>query len=84
MEAGTRGLTMHILEEWRIRDIEQKAERASSRLYEIDSINRNVGSLEHSIGEIRIECDGLRSELQAQADRMRAIEDRLDRLELGD
>lgn len=75
---------MHILEEWRIRDIEQKAERASSRLYEIDSLNSNVGSLEHSVREIRAECDGLRSELQAQADRMMAIEDRLDRLELGD
>jgi len=75
---------MHILEEWRIRDIEQKAERASGRLYEIDSLNSDVGSLEHSIREIRTECDGLRSELQTQAERMTLIEDRLNRLELGD
>jgi len=75
---------MHILEEWRIRDIEQKAERASSRLYEIDSLKSDVGSLEHSIREIRTECDALRSELQTQADRITVIEKLLGSLELGE
>lgn len=74
-------MAFHILEEWRIRDIEQKADRACQRLYEIDSLNINVGSLERSIGEIRTECDGLRYELQAQADRMTSIEQRLEELE---
>ena len=73
---------MHILEEWRIRDIEQKADRACQRLYEIDSLNSNVGSLERSIGEIRAEYAGLRYELQAQADRMISIEQRIEELEL--
>lgn len=56
---------MHILEEWRLRDIEQKADRAHNRLYEIDTLNRNVGSLEHSMWEVRSLVDGLRNELEA-------------------
>lgn len=55
----------HILEEWRIRDVEQKAERASSRLYELDSLRGDVGSLEHTVRELRSEIAGLRHELQA-------------------
>ena len=56
---------MHILEEWRLRDIEQKADRAHNRLYEIDTLNSNVGSLEHSMREVRSLVDGLRNELEA-------------------
>ena len=55
----------HILEEWRIRDVEQKASRAESRLYELDSLRSDVGSLEHTVLELRAEIDGLRAELQA-------------------
>ena len=55
----------HILEEWRIRDVEQKAERALSRLYELDSLRGDVGSLEHTVMGLRSEIDGLRHELQA-------------------
>lgn len=51
----------HILEEWRVRDIEQKANRCEQRLYELDSLRRDVDSLEHSNREIRADiirlCD---------------------------
>ena len=51
--------------EWRIQDIERTANRAESRLYEIDSLRSDVGSLEHTVLELRAEIDGLRAELQA-------------------
>ena len=51
---------MHILEEWRIRDVEQKAERANGRLYELDSLRSDVASLERTIRELRSEINGLR------------------------
>lgn len=54
---------MHILEEWRLRDIEQKADRAIQRLYEIDSINSNLASMERSIRETCSENASLRNEL---------------------
>ena len=59
---------MHILEEWRIRDIEQKAERAISRLYEIDALHGDVCRLEHSLRETRAEVDGLRAQLSTIQD----------------
>lgn len=50
--------------EWRIQDIERTANRAESRLYELDSLRRDVDSLEHTVRELRAEIDGLRNELQ--------------------
>jgi polyhydroxyalkanoate synthesis regulator phasin len=64
----------HILEEWRIRDVEQKAERANSRLYELDSLRGDVGSLERADREICTLIDGLRAELQASQDRIAQLE----------
>lgn len=57
---------MHILEEWRIRDIEQKAERATGRLYELDTIKSKLDSLEHTLREISSLVIELRSQLQMQ------------------
>ena len=51
--------------EWRIQDIERTANRAESRLYELDSLRSDVGSLEHTVRELRTEIDGLHNELQA-------------------
>lgn len=65
---------MHILEEWRIRDVEQKAEQASRRLYELDALRSDVGSLEHSDREICALIDGLRAALDATLDRIEALE----------
>ena len=65
---------MHILEEWRIRDVEQKAERANSRLYELDSLRSDVGSLERADREICSLIDGLRSALDSALDRIERLE----------
>ena len=54
--------------EWRLNDIERSAKRAEDRLYELDSLRRDVGSLEHTVRELRTEIDGLRNELQASKD----------------
>lgn len=64
---------MHILEEWRLRDIEQKAERATSRLWELDTLKSNVGSLEHTVRELRSILDELRSEIQRQEIRLNEL-----------
>ncbi len=65
---------MHILEEWRIRDVEQKAERANSRLYELDSLRSDVGSLERADREICSLIDGLRYALDAAINRIEQLE----------
>jgi len=61
---------MHILEEWRIRGIEQKTERATSRLYELDTIKNDVGSLEHTVRELNSLVNELRSQLQVQENKL--------------
>ncbi len=65
---------MHILEEWRIRDVEQKAERANSRLWELDAIRSDVGSLERADREIISLVDGLRSVLDTALNRIEQLE----------
>ena len=55
--------------EWRIQDIQRTANRAESRLYELDSLRSDVGSLEHTVRELRAEIDGLRTELQTSQER---------------
>jgi len=64
---------MHILEEWRLRDIEQKAERATSRLWELDTLKSDVGSLEHTLRETRSILDELRNEIQRQEIRLNEL-----------
>ena len=61
--------------EWRINDVERKADRAESRLHELDSIRRDVDSLERTTRELSSEVYGLRSELQAALDRIRNLEE---------
>jgi len=61
---------MHLLEEWRLRDIEQKADRATSRLWELDTLKSDVGSLEHTVRELRSILDELRNEIQRQEIRL--------------
>lgn len=55
--------------EWRIQDIERTAKRAEDRLHELDSLRNDVGSLEHTVRELRAEIDGLRAELQSSQER---------------
>lgn len=59
---------MDIRFEWRIRDVEQKAESAHRRLYELDALRRDVAGLERTNGELRADIDRLRSEIQAAKD----------------
>lgn len=54
----------HPLTEWRIADVERKAEQAISRLYEIDALRSNVDRLEHSLREASAEVNGLRYQLE--------------------
>ena len=52
--------------EWRIADVERKADENNRRLYELDTLKDNVGSLEHSLREALTEIAGVRSEIQMQ------------------
>lgn len=63
-----------VREEWRIRDVEQKAERANSRLYELDSLRSDVGHLERANGELRSEVNELRDELSRLRARLEEAE----------
>lgn len=71
---------MHILEVWRLRDIEQKADRAHNRLYEIDTLRSDVGGLEHTAREIRSLVDGLRNELEAAQGEIQQLKAELETL----
>ena len=57
-----------------INDIERKADRAESRLYELDTLRSNVDSLEHTVRELGFTCDGLRYELEACMQRLSEVE----------
>lgn len=54
-----------IRDEWRLNDIERKAQQAMDRANEVDSLRRDVDSLEHSCRELGSSVDALRYELQA-------------------
>jgi hypothetical protein len=60
--------------EWRIADVERKADQANSRLYELDSIRGDVGSLEHADREIIALVDGLRAALESSLNRIETLE----------
>ena len=54
--------------DWRIDEIERKASRAESRLYELDSLRSELGSMEHTMRQLGAEVVELRAELQACKD----------------
>ncbi len=60
--------------EWRIDAIEQKAERACSSLYKLDSLNSDVDRVEHTLREIRSCVDGLRHTLDSTLNRVEQLE----------
>lgn len=65
-----------IRDDWKLADIERKADAAAARLHELDSIHSDVGRLESSLRESRAEVDGLRArceELQANIERLHDI-----------
>ena len=61
-------------DDWRIRDVEQKADRAASRLYELDTLRSNVDSLERSDREVCSDIAGLRAALEACLGRIEILE----------
>lgn len=61
--------------EWRINDVERKADEASRRLYQIDEAVRRLDSLEHSLRESRSEVDGLRSQLATCEETIRQLQE---------
>lgn len=62
-----------VRDDWKLNEIERKANEARERLIEIDAIRESVARLERAIGEIRTEADDLRSELQATQDRLEFV-----------
>jgi len=54
--------------DWRLNEIEQKAECAVSRLYELDTFRSELASLERAVRGLGSEVVELRAELQACKD----------------
>ena len=61
-------MTGDIRDEWRINDIEKKADEALRATHEISTLRSNVDSLECSNRELSTSVDELRHELQAFKD----------------
>lgn len=74
---------MSVLFDWKIQDIERTANEAKNRLYELDSLRRDVGSMEYSLRDSCSEVDGLRNELHSCQERIQQLEARLDELTLS-
>lgn len=69
-----------IREEWRIRDVEQKADRAVSKLYELDSLRSDMGSLERTAGQASPDINELRYALETAINRIERLESEVERL----
>jgi phage shock protein A len=67
----------HILEEWRVRDIEQKADRAERRLYELDSLRSTLDSVERANRELSSCVDDLRCTCESLLQRIEQLENQL-------
>ena len=60
--------------EWRIQDIERKADEANRRIYEIGTLRSHVDSLEHANRELCAEVTRLRFEFEDLSNRLQQIE----------
>jgi predicted nucleic acid-binding Zn-ribbon protein len=60
--------TGHPQFDWKISDIERKADEANRRLYEIDALRSTVDRLEHSYREACTDINGLRAQLETAQD----------------
>lgn len=65
---------MGVLEEWRLRDIEQKADRAVSQLYKLDTFHSSIGSLERAVREMQDLLKTLQNDIQDLQDRVYRLE----------
>ena len=63
--------------EWRVSDVERKVNECSNRLHEINSLRRDVDSLERANREISTENDGLRFRLEEAEENIKIIIEQL-------
>lgn len=62
-----------VRDDWKLNEIERKADEARNRLIEIDALRESVARLECAVREARAEIDGIRSEMQATQDRLEFV-----------
>ncbi len=67
-----------IRDDWKLRDIESKADNASRQAQQAAS---NVDSMEHTVRQLSSDLDGLRNELQDTKYRLEIAENTIARLE---
>ena len=70
--------------DWKIHAIEQKAEHAYSRLYELDTLRSDVGRLERADWETSTKIDGLCAQLEAALDEIRQLKEALNEAKIGE
>lgn len=63
-----------MLHEWRIQDIERKADKADRRLHELDSLQWEIDSLKNKEGQQNDCIDRLRSTLEICLSRIEQLE----------
>jgi hypothetical protein len=64
-----------IRDDWKLNEIEHKANEAIGRLHEIDSLVRDVASLEYTVRELGSVVDGLRFQLEAAENKIQLLEE---------
>jgi predicted nucleic acid-binding Zn-ribbon protein len=67
----------NIRDDWRLDDIERKADEANSRLYELDSLRSSVDNLDRENREISSVVNDLRYELETLREDMRQLKGEL-------
>lgn len=70
----------NVLFDWRIRDIEQAANEAKSRLWELNALRSDVDRLDDTMRETRAKADGLRAELVSTQDRLNRLESLIEQI----
>lgn len=68
--------------EWRINDVERKADNAARESYKADEAIRRVDSLEYTLRETSANFVRVCDELQAYRDQIQRLESRLEALEI--
>ena len=67
--------------EWRIADVERKAEQAQSAVWKVDSLSSDVSRMESSLRDFISLVDGLRDQLQTCQDKIELLERRIETME---
>jgi prefoldin subunit 5 len=62
-----------IRDDWKLNEIERKADEANRRLHEIDALRESLARLECSVRELSAENASFQGELQECQDRVREL-----------